>query len=547
MNTDGVAERTRRWIAGDVDEAARAELGEVLDRALTGDDDATAELTERMTGSLTFGTAGLRGPVRAGPNGMNSAVVARTSAGVAAWLAQQGHTGGVVVLGRDARHGSAAFTRVAAEVFDAAGFDVRVLPRPLPTPVLAFAVNHLAAVAGVQVTASHNPPADNGYKLYDHTAQQIVPPADGEIESAIRSAPAANAVPRSAGARVLDENVLRAYLGRVATLPAGRSRGLRVAATALHGVGAEVLEQAMTRAGFTAPRLVAQQSEPDPDFPTVHFPNPEEPGAADALLALAAEVDADIAVALDPDADRCAIGVPAGDGSWRMLHGDETGILLGEHILSTTDSADPLVATTIVSSAMLGSVADARGARYAETLTGFKWLTRAGSGLVYAYEEALGVCVDPEFVRDKDGVSAAVLACDLAATLKSEGRNLAAMLDELSVAHGVHRTGQVVVRVSRVEEIAALLTRLRANPPETLLSGPVTVEDMLPTTDALRLHGAGLRVVIRPSGTEPKLKAYLEVVADVDDADALPRVRAQASERLAALHTEVANLLDDTA
>lgn len=551
MNTE-LAERARRWIAADVDESARAELAGVLDRAAAGDDAAATELADRMAGSLTFGTAGLRGPVRAGPNGMNSAVVARTTAGVATWLAQHGHAGGVVVLGRDARHGSAAFARVAAEVFDAAGFDVRVLPRPLPTPVLAFAVNHLGAVAGVQITASHNPPADNGYKLYDHTGQQIVPPADGEIESAIGAAPAANAVPRSTGAVLANgavgDEVLGGYLARVATLPAGEERSLRVAATALHGVGAEVLEQAMTRAGFAAPHLVGTQSEPDPEFPTVHFPNPEEPGVTDALRTLAADVDADIAIALDPDADRCAVGVPTADG-WQMLHGDETGVLLGKHVLARTDSTDPLVATTIVSSSMLGSVARAHGARYAETLTGFKWLTRAGEGLVYAYEEALGLCVDPDFVRDKDGISAAVLACDLAATLSAAGRTLGGALDELSVAHGVHRTGQVIVRVERVAEIAALMTRLRTNPPETLLSNPVTVEDLQPTTDALRLRGGGcgghggLRVVVRPSGTEPKLKAYLEVVSAVHDADGLPMVRGQASERLAALHTEVESLL----
>lgn len=536
-------DRAFRWIADDVDPTARAELQEVLARAMGAQPEAVAQLRDRMSGPLTFGTAGLRGPVRAGPNGMNTAVVVRTTAGVASWLQADGKAGGTVVVGRDARHGSEEFATATAEVLTAAGFDVQVMPTPLPTPLLAFAVRKLGAVAGIQLTASHNPPADNGYKVYDDTGTQLVSPADKRIESAIQAAPAARSVPRSPGARVLDGDVLEAYLDRVATLPRGSARELRIVATALHGVGADVLRRALERAGFTHLDLVREQAEPDPDFPTVAFPNPEEPGATDLLLELARETGADLAIALDPDADRCALGVAGRDGDWRMLRGDETGVLLGEHVLSHVNSPDPLVATTIVSSSMLASVAKAHGARYAETLTGFKWLARAGTGLVYAYEEALGICVDPDAVRDKDGISAAVLACDLAAGLKARGRTLLDELDDLAVRHGVHLTEQVSLRIADLRQREALLARLRESPPGELAGVPVVVEDLLPRADVLRLRGDNLRVVVRPSGTEPKLKAYLEVTADVPGSAELERIRRLAADRLADLRRAVRALL----
>ncbi|WP_027942055.1 phospho-sugar mutase [Amycolatopsis taiwanensis] len=548
MNSDGrltseLRDQAFRWIADDVDAGSRAELESILAEAMVGVPAAIADLTDRMGGPLEFGTAGLRGPVRAGPNGMNPAVVVRTTAGVASWLTAHGHSGRIVVVGRDARHGSAEFASAAAEVLRAAGFDVRVLPGPLPTPVLAFAVRHLGAAAGIQITASHNPPADNGYKLYDGSGAQIVPPSDQEIETAIASAPAARQVPQALGATPLGEEVLHDYLARVAGLPRGTARALRVAATPMHGVGGEVLTQALAQAGFTDVRLVAEQAEPDPDFPTVSFPNPEEPGAADLLLALASEMDADLAIALDPDADRCALGVRDRDGAWRMLRGDETGVLLGEHILSTTDVADPLVATTIVSSSMLESIAAAHGARYAETLTGFKWLVRAGANLVYAYEEALGLCVNPDFVLDKDGIAAAVLACDLAATLKAAGRCLLDVLDELTVRHDVHLTDQISLRVTDLGERAKLLAALRSTPPTEFAGIPVTTEDLLPEADVLRMRGPGVRVVIRPSGTEPKLKTYLEVTEPVPGTDALDAARSTASSRLSALREAINSLL----
>ncbi|MER6993541.1 phospho-sugar mutase [Saccharopolyspora hirsuta] len=527
----------RRWIAEDVDPRAQAELQQLVDAD-------SPELADRMSGMPRFGTAGLRAAVRAGANGMNRAVVVRTTAGVAEWLSAHGHGGGVVVVGRDARHGSADFAADTAGVLAAAGFDVRVLPEALPTPVLAHAVRALDAVAGIQITASHNPPQDNGYKLYLRGGIHLVDPTDSEIEAAVAATPAANSVPRTENWSI-HESALEDYLARVATLPRGSARELRIAATALHGVGAQPLREALRRAGFEDVHLVASQADPDPDFPTVGFPNPEEPGTTDALLALAAEVGADLAVALDPDADRCALGVPV-DGGWRMLRGDETGVLLARHILSTLDDkADALVATTIVSATMLRSIAAEFGVRYDETLTGFKWLVRAGdgagTGLVYAYEEALGHCVDPDFVRDKDGISTAVLASDLAATLKAAGRSLPELLDELSTAHGLHETGQISVRVSDLAEIPRTMRRLRARPPAELAETPVNVEDLLPRTDALVITGAGgLRVVIRPSGTEPKLKCYLQVVEQVDE---LPAAKRRAADRLAALERAVSELV----
>jgi phosphomannomutase len=542
--TPDLRDRAFRWIANDVTPDARAELQSVLAGALAGVPEAVADLADRMAGSLKFGTAGLRGPVRAGSNGMNEAVVTRTTAGVACWLLRHGKSGGIVVVGRDARHGSESFATATAEVLHAAGFDVRVLPGPLPTPVLAFAVKYLGAAAGIQITASHNPPADNGYKLYDGSGAQIVPPTDREVEAATAEAPEAFRVPREPGAHVLGGDLLEAYLAKVSALPRGTSRGLRVAATAMHGVGADVLRRALEMAGFTDLHLVAEQSTPDPDFPTVPFPNPEEPGATDLLLAHASEVEADLAIALDPDADRCALGVRDRDGAWRMLRGDETGVLLGEYILSTVDEEDPLVATTIVSSSMLAAVAAAHGARYAETPTGFKWLARAGEGLVFAYEEAIGLCVNPDFVRDKDGIAAAVLACDLAAARKAAGRSLLDLLDDLAVRHGVYLTDQLSVRVTDLAVRAKLMNTLRVSPPEELAGLPVALEDLLPGTDALRISGAGIRVLIRPSGTEPKLKTYLQVVEPVSDAGALAAARSAASARLLGLRDAVSVILD---
>jgi phosphomannomutase len=542
--SSSLRDETFRWLADDFDEAGRAELQQVLAKAMAGEPAAATDLADRMSGSLEFGTAGLRGPVRAGRNGMNRAVVTRTTAGVAAWLAAHGHDGGTVVVGRDARHGSEAFHADAADVLAAAGFDVRVLPEPLPTPVLAFAVRYFEAVAGIQITASHNPPADNGYKLYDATGGQIVPPTDQEVEAAITAAPAAVSIPRLRTWQAVGPELVEAYVDRVAAVPRGTARDIRIALTPMHGVGGATAVEALRRAGFTDVRVVRAQAVPDPDFPTVAFPNPEEPGAADLLLELAADCDADVAIALDPDADRCAIGVVDGS-AWRMLRGDETGSLLGEYLLSTVDSPDPLVATTIVSSEMLRSIARAHRARYVETLTGFKWLVRAGDGLVFAYEEALGLCVDPDAVRDKDGIAAAVAAADLVASAKVGSHTVPELLDALAVDHGVHLTEQIALRVEDLRRIGVLMARLRQSPPEELGGGPVSAEDLLPDADVFRLRGEGLRVVVRPSGTEPKLKAYVEIVAPVGEAAELAATKEKARERLAAVREEVLALLAD--
>ena len=468
--------------------------------------------------TLRFGTAGLRGPVGDGPDRMNVPVVVRATAGLARWLTDRGHGGGTVVVGRDARTGSADFFAAAAEVLAAAGFDVVALPRPLPTPVTAFAVRDLGAVAGVQITASHNPAGDNGYKVYLSGGAQLVAPADREIEAAIDAAPDAAQIPRTTVVTSGDE-LLERYLARVATLPRSSRRDVRIALTPLHGVGGETAVAALRAAGFDDVHVVASQFTPDPAFPTVAFPNPEEPGASDALLALASAVGADVALALDPDADRCAVGVPTADG-WRMLRGDETGVLLGERILESAPP-DPLVATTIVSSTLLGKLAAARGARFAQTLTGFKWLARAGDGLVYAYEEAIGHCVDPDAVRDKDGIGTAVVVADYVAALKASGRTLLDTLDDLYREFGIHMGDQVSLRVDDLGRIDEIMAHLRSSPPRTLAGEAVTATDLAAAggplnTDALVFEGPTVRVVVRPSGTEPKLKFYLEVVTDGD-------------------------------
>ena len=485
---------------------------------------------------LRFGTAGLRGPVRDGPDAMNAAVVSRATWGVARVLTERGLAGSPVIVGRDARHGSALFATVTAEVLAAQGFSVLLFPGPVPTPVVAFAVRHTGAAAGVQITASHNPPGDNGYKVYFEGGAQIVSPTDRQIEAAMAAAPPADEIARESVAPAHTDLVER-YLERAAAVRRGAG-SVRVALTPLHGVGGAVAVETLRRAGFHEVHVVGAQFAPDPDFPTVALPNPEEPGASDALLTLAAETTADVAIALDPDADRCAVGILATPG-WRMLSGDETGWLLGDYILSSeTDAATAVVASTVVSSRMLAAIAAQYGATHVETLTGFKWLARAdantpGKTLVYAYEEAIGHCVDPDAVRDKDGISAAVLVCDLVAALKEQGRSVPDLLDDLARRHGVHDDAAVSRSVADADEAAELMRRLRAAPPGRVAGFPVTVTDI---ADALIFTGGdgetSARVVVRPSGTEPKLKCYIEIrCAPADDvASARGRARALRDE-----------------
>lgn len=536
--------RAEAWLADDPDPASRAELRELIDRLPA----SAAELRDRFAGPLTFGTAGLRGPLRAGPNGMNLAVVTQAAAGLVAWLAAQGGEG-PLVIGYDARHGSREFAERTARVATGAGRRALLMPRTLPTPVLAYAVRALGAVAGVMVTASHNPPQDNGYKVYlgaqlggpAGDGAQIVPPADAGIEAAIRAVGSLAEVPLGAPGTVLDTDFAEGYVrAAAAVLTEDGPRELRIAYTPLHGVGGETLAAAFAAAGFEVPAVVADQARPDPEFPTVSFPNPEEPGAMDHLLALAEAENADLAIANDPDADRCAVAVPAANG-WRPLRGDELGVLLADHLIRR--GVPGTYATTIVSSSLLGRLCAARGVPYAETLTGFKWIVRAAGELAFGYEEALGYCVAPAMVRDKDGITAALTVAELAAQLKAEGRTLVDRLDELAAEFGLHATDQLSVRVDDLTEIGRAMTRARQNPPATLLGAPVTeVADLLPDNDVLTFRTATTRVVIRPSGTEPKLKAYLEVVQPVAGAD-LASARADAAAALTALRTEMTQIL----
>ncbi|MFF4244174.1 phospho-sugar mutase [Streptomyces sp. NPDC001822] len=541
MQQDLIA-RARTWLAEDPDPETREELAGLVEAG-----DLTA-LADRFAGTLQFGTAGLRGEIGAGPMRMNRSVVIRAAAGLAAYLKAQGRSGGLVVIGYDARYKSADFARDTAAVMTGAGLRAAVLPRPLPTPVLAYAIRHLGAVAGVEVTASHNPPRDNGYKVYLGDGSQIVPPADVEIAAAIEAVGPLDGVPRpESGWEVLGDEVLAAYLERTdAVLSPGSPRTARTVYTAMHGVGASVLTAAFARAGFPEPVLVAEQAEPDPAFPTVAFPNPEEPGAMDLAFATARTAGPDIVIANDPDADRCAVAVPdpSAEGGWRMLRGDEVGALLAAHLVDR--GVTGVFAESIVSSSLLGRIAEKAGLAHEETLTGFKWIARV-DGLRYGYEEALGYCVDPDGVRDKDGITAALLITELASALKEKGRTLLDLLDDLAVEHGLHATDQLSVRVEDLSVIADAMRRLRENPPAELAGLPVvSAEDLslgtgaLPPTDGLRYRLTGARVIVRPSGTEPKLKCYLEVVVPVASAGELPAAAAKGAGLLAAVKRDLA-------
>ncbi|MFF5273511.1 phospho-sugar mutase [Streptomyces sp. NPDC000133] len=540
MQQDLIAQ-ARTWLAEDPDPETRDELAKLIDA-----EDLDA-LAARFAGTLQFGTAGLRGELGAGPMRMNRSVVIRAAAGLAAYLKAQGRTGGLVVIGYDARYKSADFARDTAAVMTGAGLRAAVLPRPLPTPVLAYAIRHLGAVAGVEVTASHNPPRDNGYKVYLGDGSQIVPPADGEIADAIAAVgPLAGVDRPETGWEILGDEVLDAYLARTdAVLATGSPRTARTVYTAMHGVGTSVLTAAFARAGFPAPVLVTEQAEPDPAFPTVAFPNPEEPGAMDLAFATARRANPDLVIANDPDADRCAVAVPdaTADGGWRMLRGDEVGALLAAHLVAR--GATGVFAESIVSSSLLGRIAEKAGNGYEETLTGFKWIARV-DGLRYGYEEALGYCVDPDGVRDKDGITAALLVAELASGLKEQGRTLLDLLDDMAVEHGLHATDQLSVRVEDLSVIADSMRRLRDTPPTSLAGLAVTsAEDLsegteqLPPTDGLRYHLDGARVIVRPSGTEPKLKCYLEVVVPVASAGELPAARAKGAELLAGIKRDL--------
>ena len=517
--------RAQAWRDEDPDPTTRAEVD-----ALLAEGDVVG-LADRFGERLQFGTAGLRGPLGAGPNRMNRALVRRATAGVASWLQEQG-IDGIVVVGRDARHGSVEFAEDTAAVLAGAGFAVRVLPRPLPTPVLAFATRHLGAVAGIMITASHNPPQDNGYKLYLGDGAQIVPPVDGQISAHIDTVRSLVDVPLSTDdIEVLGDDVLDAYLAGAAAMVGAGPRQVASVYTAMHGVGAETLRAAFARAGFPAPHEVVEQVEPDPDFPTVAFPNPEEPGALDLSLELARRVGADLVIANDPDADRLAVALPdpAVAGGWRALTGDELGVVLADHLLRRGGHGpDDTLVTTVVSSRLLSKLAVAGGVGYAEALTGFKWVVRApgeGRRLLFGYEEALGYCAG-DLVRDKDGISTALLAAELAA----QGPILE-RLHALFREHGAHVTRQRSLRLEGadwLDRVTRAMATVRETPPSEVAGRAVLeVEDLavgerLPPSDVLIWTLDGARVVVRPSGTEPKLKIYAEAVVhvtgDVEDA-----------------------------
>ncbi|MER6974616.1 phospho-sugar mutase [Nocardioides sp. NPDC000445] len=532
--------QAREWLADDPDAQTRAELESLLTSTAPG---AAAELADRFSGMLQFGTAGLRGALGAGPNRMNRVVVIKAAAGLARYLLATGAQG-PVVIGYDARHNSDVFAQDTAEVMTGAGLHALVMPRSLPTPVLAYAVKALGASAGVMVTASHNPPQDNGYKVYLGDGSQIVPPADIEIAKRIAAVDKVSSVPQGPAGQVISEDLVDSYLDTVVgLLTEGGPRDLKTVYTPLHGVGGDLVNLAMKFAGFPEPLVVKEQERPDPDFPTVAFPNPEEPGAMDRAMALASKKGADLVIANDPDADRCAAAIPVGK-KWRMLTGDEVGALLATHLIRK--GVTGTYAASIVSSSLLGKIAAAAGQAYAETLTGFKWISRA-PGLAFGYEEALGYCVDPEHVRDKDGISALLLLCELAASLKAEGRGLADLLDELAVEHGLHATTQLSVRLEDPAQIAAAMQRLRDRPVTALAGATVQqLDDLttgiggLPPTDGIRYQLAGgSRVIVRPSGTEPKIKCYLEVVEPVDSPEALAQARTDAEIALGALKVDI--------
>lgn len=592
LESQALAEVALQWADMDPEPEMAAQLRGLVEQSAT-DATAAAELTDSFAGELQFGTAGLRAAMGPGPNRMNRTVVRRAAAGVAAHLLDLAatHDAGPyrprAVIGFDARRHSTVFAQETVAIFTAAGIETFMLPMALPTPVLAFAVKHLDCEAGIMVTASHNPAKDNGYKVYlggravaqEARGVQIVAPHDGRIAGHIaavsRSEQAGDtsSIPLAAdGWTVLGPELLDSYKSAVVALAeADRfpSRTLRIVHTSLHGVGHETALAVLTDAGFNDTHAVPEQARPDPDFPTVSFPNPEEPGALDLAFALAQKVKADVVLANDPDADRAAIGAPdPATGQWRKFHGDEVGALLGAHLVarggsvaaagtveasgsvqkgSTADTPrTPVFANSIVSSRLLERIASSAGYRHVQTLTGFKWISRV-HGLTFGYEEALGYCVAPEVVRDKDGMSAGLLIAEMAAALKAEGRTLFDVLDDLALAHGLHASGQLSIRVEDLGEISSMMALLRAEPP-AILGGSAVAESIdlsagtaeLPATNGLLyLTENGTRVIVRPSGTEPKLKCYVEVVIDVSSREQLPAARQEASLALAAVERDV--------
>ncbi|MEO9095859.1 MAG: phospho-sugar mutase [Microbacteriaceae bacterium] len=568
MSATNVVAQAAAWRAQDPDAETRAELDALITAGTSGDEAALADLHARFDERLEFGTAGLRGRIEAGPARMNRVLVSQAAAGLAAYLIEKATTGTTgttpsVVIGYDGRKNSRIFAEDTAEVMAGAGVRAILLPRLLPTPVLAFAVRHLNTSAGVMVTASHNPPQDNGYKVYlgeSDQGSQIVPPADAEIAAHILRVAAEESVlklPRG-GYETADDEVVNEYVRLTAGLaaasgPAQASTAVRFVYTAMHGVGWETAQRVFAAAGFGEPIVVAEQIEPDAAFPTVAFPNPEEPGAMDLAFARAAESAADFVIANDPDADRLAVAIPDGPAdevaSWRRLSGNEVGYLLGWRVATRLARAgeEGTLAASIVSSPALAEIARHYRLDYVDTLTGFKWVSRA-PGLAFGFEEALGYLVDPDKIRDKDGISAAVEFLSLMTELKAEGKTLLDHENEFAEKFGAYASSQISIRVSDLSQITRTMNGLRATLPASI--GSIKVDhiddfvdgfEQFPPGDILRIWLIdGSRVVLRPSGTEPKLKVYID--ASSTEGTAAER-RAAADRTVAELDAAMRELL----
>lgn len=515
MISDQLRKEVQQWIDFDPDINTANQLSLWLKQ------ENQVELERCFSGFLQFGTAGLRGPLGPGPSCMNRAVVSRTASAIVAFMKQNNLSS--VVIGRDARHGSEDFSRDSAEIFSGAGMKTYVLPRALPTPVLAFVVNKLKVDVGIMVTASHNPAADNGYKVYlggildgvNYRGSQIISPVDTKISSLITDA---EKFPnRSKDYETVNESLIDDYIESVAKL-AVAPNNLNVIYTPLHGVGAETLIKVFEKAKFKSPVLVKEQVEPDPDFPTTLFPNPEEIGVMDMALAYAKTNNADLVIANDPDADRCAVAINDLEKGWRMLRGDEIGVILGDYLINKNSSSEFSIANSVVSSSLLGKIAKKHRLKFYETLTGFKWISKH-ENLLFGYEEALGYCVDSENVNDKDGISAALMIVQLVGELKEKGLTLVDYLQKLGQEYGFHLTDQISLRFTDKALIENILAKLIQEPPKKLSNfSLISIENLkdsqsTPTTGLRLRYEKDIRVIIRPSGTEPKLKCYIEVIA----------------------------------
>ncbi|MDG6246725.1 phospho-sugar mutase [Glaesserella parasuis] len=510
----------QNWLDQDPDLETRAELEQLISQAKANDAKAQAELANRFDGRLQFGTAGLRGRLQAGSMGMNRVLVAQAAGGLAEFLKGYDKEPSIV-LGYDGRKNSDVFARDTAEIMAAAGIKTYLLPRKLPTPVLAYAIKYFDTTAGVMVTASHNPPEDNGYKVYLGKANgggQIVSPADQEIAACIDKVAQGSIkdLPRSQNYTVLDDEIVDAYIAKTASLAKEPQVDINYVYTAMHGVGYEVLSKTLAKAGLPQPSIVAEQVWPDGTFPTVNFPNPEEKGALDLAIKVAKERNAEFIIANDPDADRLAVAVPDAQGNWKPLHGNVIGCFLGWYLAKQyhAQGKKGVLACSLVSSPALAEIANKYGFESEETLTGFKYIGKV-NGLLFGFEEALGYLVDPDKVRDKDGISAAIMFLDLVRSLKKEGKTLADYADDFTREFGAYVSGQISIRVDDLSAIGKLMTALRTNPPSEV--GGFKVATFLDHTKTDRQSDIlvfvlenGSRLIARPSGTEPKIKFYLD-------------------------------------